>query len=111
MSYTADDYFFDVIAPKMAEIFKKYDPQKANEDLLDKFKEIIKGEDPDNRGFEKFRREIIQILLDPYDEKPTVDKIVFDLCAMLFEDYDLRKLEYSSGSSVISIDYHVLIEE
>jgi hypothetical protein len=104
MSYTADDYFFDVIAPKMAEIFKKYDPQKANEDLLDKFKEIIKGEDPDNRGFEK-------ILLDPYDEKPTVDKIVFDLCAMLFEDYDLRKLEYSSGSSVISIDYHVLIEE
>jgi len=117
MSYSADDFFFDVIAPKLAELFKDYNritlgphpsPEKdpfEPRSIMEKFIGILK-DSVEGNGHEKFKKEMLQALMDPHGEDPTIDEVVAEFLSLYSnKDLIIRKLEYSSGNSVISVDF------
>ena len=118
MSYSADDFFFDRIAPQMAELFKNYDPERETVydqfephfTVMDKFIKILKSTANGN-GYEKFKRALLSAIMNPHEEDISVDEAVADfLSHFSSRDIILRKLEYSSGNSVVSIDRQGLLD-
>jgi septin family protein len=114
MSYSADDFFSDNIALKMAELFKEYDPEKETNSqfesltVMKKFIKILK-DSAEGNGYEKFKREMLSALMNPHEEDISVDEAVADFLSMYSnKDLLIRKLEYSSGSSIISVDFQGL---
>jgi hypothetical protein len=99
MSYTADDYFDDVIKPRLASIA-----------TFDQLKDVLSEahhEKADSRGYQKLRCELLFLLMNQdASDNQTIDQVVWDLVTNLYGDrYELRKLEYGSGTSVIKVNY------
>ena len=111
MSYSADDFFIDNIAPKMIDLFKNYNPTHLS--LMEKFMQILKDAVAgDGNGTEKFKKVLLWALMDPHEEDLTIEDVVADFLSLYpNRELLLRKMEYSSGNSIISVDFQGLLPD
>lgn len=105
MSYTVEDLFSDKIEPEMVKLFQEC--VEEHESRYEKFMEIILRQAMDDR----LRRALLNIVVDPYKEGLSVEEAVQRCLGIFSDSAELRKLEYSKDSAIISVNYRGVEEE
>jgi signal transduction protein with GAF and PtsI domain len=106
MGKSAEENFIEYIAPRMEKLFKKYSESKETENLFDSFKNILKDLDST-----RLKRELLCAILDSYRDNDAVETVIADCFSTLYEYLDLKKIQYSSGSTLVNVDYGVVFDE
>jgi hypothetical protein len=108
MSYSVEDFFQDELAEKFAKLFENFlDPERpATEDLYEKFMDIMQSAFQGPHRGEDFARRLVALAINPDQEDLGPDQLVKKFFYMIYEDKELRKLEYSHDyGTVVQTNY------
>lgn len=105
MGYNFEDLFNDEIAPAMATLFKDYS-QEQNSDILDRFIDILKRSVRHSYCADSAAKTFMGIAVNT-EEVETPESLISRCFSILYGDFLLRKIEYSTSTgAIVSVNYN-----
>lgn len=120
MSYQFEDLFEEKILPALKELLKEKPPKTPEEiiggpylpSMAEKFLQIL-GSELKKIDNDSIMKTVLDAILDPFHESPSKQdfyKTIFDYISG-YDDIQLRKIEFSEGMSIVSVNYNGLNDE
>ena len=107
MSYSFDDFFEEKLMPALKELLVERDPP-PEESLANKFLSILGSK---LHEVYRFNGIVLKAIINPYQMNLSTHDLLRKIFDYISDEAELRKIEYSEGDTIISVNYHGTEEE